>query len=281
MKRLPVFTRATRWFMALAGVMLGHGHHKNSIAARRLVMKNKTNPRGMVSCAPLVLLMAAPMAPPSQPYSQSGAGPRTAAVSVFDLDPENSEPGGIAYANGLLYVGDSDRGTVSTYRLNGQRVGEATFGAPNYAVTGVTYANGLFYVADLFGTVYVHRPGGRRVAEAEFHVDVSPNGITHGNGLFYVVADEVNVYRENGQRLAEAGFGSFLWPSITYANGLLYVADWSGKVYAYRPDGQPAADSDFDLDSRNSTPTGITFGNGLFYVVDGFDNKVYVYRPSG
>lgn len=220
-------------------------------------------------------------APPGQPAGQRATGPRTAAVSVFDLDPESSEPGGIAYANGLLYVGDSDRGTVSVYRPDGQRVEEATFGVANYAVTGIAYANGLFYVASLFGTVHVHRPDGQRVAEAEFHLDVSPNGITHGNGLFYVVADEVSVYRPDGQRVAEAGFGSFLWPSVTYANDLLYVADWGGKVYAYRADGQPAADSDFDLDSRNATPTGITWGDGLFYVVDGFDNKVYVYRPSG
>ena len=217
----------------------------------------------------------------NKPDGQHGVDPGDTSISVFDLDPEQSEPSGIAYADGLLYVGDGDRGTVSVYGPNGQRVEEATFGVANYATTGVTYANGLFYVANLFGTVYVYRPSGQRVEEAEFNLDVSPNGITHGNGLFFVVTDEVNTYRSNGQRVSDAEFGSFLWPSITYANDLLYVADWGRKVYAYRPNGEPVADSDFDLDSSNSTPTGITYGDGLFYVVDGFDNKVYVYQPGG
>ena len=39
--------------------------------------------------------------------------------------------------------------------------------------------------------------------------------------------------------------------------------------------------SDFDLDSDNGFPQGITFANGRFYVVDQSDDKVYAYQSSG
>ena len=39
--------------------------------------------------------------------------------------------------------------------------------------------------------------------------------------------------------------------------------------------------SDFDLDSANANPTGITFGNNKFWVADATDNKVYAYNADG
>ena len=69
---------------------------------------------------------------------------------------------------------------------------------------------------------------------------------------------------------------------ITYANDRFYVVDHGyDKVYAYLSSGQRDPASDFDLSSRNNTPTGITYANDRFYVVDTSDDKVYAYLSSG
>ena len=45
--------------------------------------------------------------------------------------------------------------------------------------------------------------------------------------------------------------------------------------------GDPPTGTDFDLDSDNSAPEGITYANNRFYVVDWSDERVYVYTMSG
>ena len=45
--------------------------------------------------------------------------------------------------------------------------------------------------------------------------------------------------------------------------------------------GQRDAASDFDLSPDNGWPTGITYANDRFYVVDRSDEKVYAYMSSG
>lgn len=105
--------------------------------------------------------------PLNKPDGQHGVDPGDAAISVFDLDPEHSEPSGIVYADGLLYVGEGDRGTVSVYRPNGEPVADSDFDLDpgNSTPTGITYGDGLFYVVDGFDNkVYVYRPGGERLS---------------------------------------------------------------------------------------------------------------------
>ena len=53
------------------------------------------------------------------------------------------------------------------------------------------------------------------------------------------------------------------------------------KVYAYQATGQRDLASDFDLDPDNEWPSGITFANDRFYVVDDEDDKVYAYQAAG
>ena len=40
------------------------------------------------------------------------------------------------------------------------------------------------------------------------------------------------------------------------------------KVYVYNSSGQPVSGENFNLDSSNSDPSGITYANNRFYVVD-------------
>ena len=53
------------------------------------------------------------------------------------------------------------------------------------------------------------------------------------------------------------------------------------KVYAYTATGQRDAPADFDLDSSYCCPSGITFANGRFHVVDSSYEKVYAYTATG
>ena len=55
------------------------------------------------------------------------------------------------------------------------------------------------------------------------------------------------------------------------------------KVYAYTSSGQRDAAADFDLDSDNADPFGISYVNDRFYVVNNSDEaaQVYAYTSSG
>ena len=55
----------------------------------------------------------------------------------------------------------------------------------------------------------------------------------------------------------------------------------NGKVYVYHTSGERDSASDFDLNSDNRNPEGITFANDRLYVVDNWDDKVYAYQASG
>ena len=53
------------------------------------------------------------------------------------------------------------------------------------------------------------------------------------------------------------------------------------KVYVYNASGAYQSTRDFDLNSDNDDPTGITWDGLQLYVPDATDNKVYVYDADG
>ena len=69
----------------------------------------------------------------------------------------------------------------------------------------------------------------------------------------------------------------------TYYQGIIYLVnrDNDPEVYAFdEATGSRRSDLDFALDSENINPQGISIrSNGTAYVVDNFDEKVYVYVP--
>ena len=215
------------------------------------------------------------------------------ALGDFDLHDDNDSQGGIAHANGRLYVADHND-KVYVYTLEGQPVAAANFDLhPEISAFGITHANGQLYVVDGFdGEVYVYTVDGQHVAAPLFDLqdeNFSPRDIAHTNGRLYVVDDEyekVYVYTVEGQPVVAANFDLHNdndWPmGIAHANGRLYVVDtFDDKVYAYTIDGQREAAADFDLHDDNDRPGGIAYGNGRFYVVDSVDDKVYAYTVDG
>ena len=126
--------------------------------------------------------------------------------------------------------------------------------AANEGASGIAHAAGRLYVVDWSDErVYVYGTDGRRESALDFDLDVdfttSPDGVTYADGRLYVV---------NGG---------------THLTGPLLVA-------AYDTTGAVAATHNFDLDAEFNT-AGIAFGNGRFFVVDSFDDRVTAYTRGG
>ncbi len=127
----------------------------------------------------------------------------------------------------------------------------------------------------------------------DLHKDHSNSrGIAYANDRFYIfrwLDNKVYAYTRTGQRDPNNDFD--LTPNIfgpihrfAFANGRFYVfhvhgAD--GKLFAYTITGQRDASRDLELHANNSSPRGIAYADGRFYVVDQQDSKVYAYAASG
>ena len=75
----------------------------------------------------------------------------TETVAGFELDSENADPGGIAHADGLLYLGQwlfAD--TIHAYSLSGERRSDKDFDldSENTSVFGMDHDGTTFYMVD-------------------------------------------------------------------------------------------------------------------------------------
>ena len=165
----------------------------------------------------------------------------------FDLDGENSDPAGIAWAGDSFHVVDSSDDKVYVYAYGGQRRAEADFelDADNSRPEGIVWAERRLYVVDRGADkAFAYGTDGRRNAEADFD-------LRDGNG-------------------APSG--------VTWSGGRFYVADYTDdKVYAYGAGGVREAEYDFDLRADNDWPLGIVWADGRFRALDAAEDMVYVY----
>ena len=213
----------------------------------------------------------------------------------FDLDSANSNPQGVAYVDGKLYVVDLLDSKVYAYTAGGERDAESDFDLDNRNrfPTGITFADGRFYVVNRTDRkVYAYLPGGERVWASDFNLDRSniyPNGINYAGERFYVVdysVRKVFAYRINGERDPALDFR--LDPDnrnpvgIANTGSQFFVVDRRDrKVYAYGADGTRAPSSDFDLEPRSRFPYGIVHGGGSLFVA-GSPGRVGVHGvPQG
>lgn len=220
----------------------------------------------------------------------------------------------VVYARSRFYVVDAARDKVYAYGADGFRNPSADFDLDvrNGAAQGITYAAGRFYVVDSSDDkVFAYGPDGARNPNADFElgIDNEPTGITYAEGRFYVVVqlalargagrqehDKVYAYGIDGVRDPHADFDldddSYYPADIVYAAGRFYVVDHGGmidegstwteqKVYAYSIDGTRDPGASFDLCDSIATPQGITHVNGVIYLLDGWDDKVYACGSSG
>ena len=217
-------------------------------------------------------------------------------VGEFDLQDNNVEPAGIAYANGRVHVYDWFQGKVYAYTADGERDAAADFDLHDDHVSPlhrIGHANERFYVHHRFqGRLHAYTADGQRDTAGDFdlHDDNDwPFGIAYANGRIHVVDGfvyKVFVYTVDGEHDAAADFDlhddNRLPVGIAHADGRWYVLDGSdNKVYAYTVDGRRDAAADFDLHDDNGSPEGIAYADGRWFVLDDFDDKVYAYAVDG
>lgn len=212
-------------------------------------------------------------------------------LAGFELDSDNSSPGGITYAVGRFHVVDRHDAKVYAYDRSGDRAAAYDFdlASDNDHPEGITHVDGHFYVVDLDDAkVYAYDGRGRRVSSRDFGLlSTDPGGITFADDAFYVVSrsdgmvhrvsDGLDVYRTS-----ELAPDDIVAEGVTFANGFFYVVDRAdGKVYAYDGNWSRVSSRDFDLDSNNVDPAGVTYAAGRFHVVDAEDTYVYAYSTGG
>ncbi|MXW00107.1 MAG: hypothetical protein F4X59_00995 [Holophagales bacterium] len=225
--------------------------------------------------------------------------------SGFDLAPENADPRGITYANGLFFVVDWLDERVYAYdAITRSRDPSYDFELAygNFDPEGITYWNGrLFVVDDLYGKVYAYSAStGRHQPVFDFDLyegNWDPRGVAvatiAGNAYFFVVdwtAGNERVYSYPTFDSPASTSDFELAPEnidpqgISFADvggvGVLLVVDgFDRKAYAYGLQREPSADVSFD--AHNTDPRGIVQHDGVLYVVDGTDSYVYAYAPYG
>ena len=222
----------------------------------------------------------------------------TQAETGFDLHEDNGRPGGIAYADGRLYVLDYDDEKVYVYEVSGQRVPGSDFDLDedNGSPRGIAYADGRLYVLDYDDEkVYVYEASGQRVPGSDFDLDGDngdPVGIAYADGRLYVLDyddEKVFAYEASGQRVPGADFdlnleGEYIhdgFDLIAYANGRFYVVIDGDNVKFNRYEASGQRDPDSDFDSENNSIEGIAYADGSFYVVDPRVTRVFEYPEPG
>ena len=219
----------------------------------------------------------------------------TMSVQEFELDSMNSQPTAIAYADGHLYI--TDRSTeVFVYTTSGERRATSEF-VMEVTMQGMTYAEGLLYATayrDPIHRVFAYTTGGEIQEDAGFDLaesNIGPTGIAYAEGLLYVLdyraseTGELFAYTTSGQRRESADFEleEFGDDGIVYADGLLWVSmlhsEW---IHAYSLDGMRQPNRDFPRRTENTGigVGGMTYGEGLFFIVDEDAQKVFIYQGS-
>ena len=212
----------------------------------------------------------------------------------FDLDPDNTWPLGIAYANGRFHVVDQSDGKVYAYTVNGDRDASFDFdlASGNDRPSRIVHADDNFFVAESSeGKLYAYEPDGRRDEDADLDLDGDNSlvaGIAFGNDRIYV-ADywdaKLYVYGSDGARDTAAEFDLHRdnqnAAGLAYVDGRIYVVDSrDDKLFVYGTDGERDTAREFNLNSENRDPGGVVQVNGRFYVLDRTDDKVYAYNPE-
>ena len=215
------------------------------------------------------------------------------AIESFDLDPWQTFPTEIAFANDRIYVVEGDY-KVYAYRATGERDSASDFNLDRAhdRPTGFAFANDRFHVVDgLDAKVYAYRATGERDSASDFDLDSAnghPSGIAYANDRFHVGDagdDKVYAYRATGERNSASDFdldsANESPTGIAYANDRFYVLDSRDDwVYAYDRSGQRAPGFDLYLEPGNESPTGIAVANGKVYLVDSSDDRVYVLNST-
>ncbi len=208
----------------------------------------------------------------------------------FELDGEQQEPAGIAYATERLYVVDrgiyligglARQGRVFAYTLGGAaQPSEYLVLNESVASTGgLTYGRERLLVRlsnPNVVEVLAYTTAGERDPAGGFRTDISGvDGIAHAGERVYAFGRyTVNALTPSGRPVESERFEpdpeNRDSTAAVYARGRLYLVDAADyKVYAYLADGQRDEEADFPLVDGNNDPVGIAYAPSRgFYVLD-------------
>ena len=217
-------------------------------------------------------------------YGRSGVR-RAEADIVLRVDPEDDGPAGLAFADGVLYLGLNSR--VQGYAVGGQRVpgADLDLGALGRvdSIQGMTYSDSTdtLYVKVATGlsenaVLAFPQDGEPYVFRLPYSVRTDLRGLAAHAGRLFVGgtrsrARHVWAYwepTEDAERIEADDARSFeLAPAnvapkgVEHVGGGLYVPDYYGHVFVYRTDGALEGDSGFAMDLVESEPTRCPIGS--------------------
>ena len=209
-------------------------------------------------------------------YGYTISGERRADAD-FQLDADNSDPEAITSANGRFYLVDGTSDRVSVYTGDERGGGEADDHGDTFATaTTVSIPSSTDGELEEGGDKDYFR---LEVAEATT-LTVETSGSTDTYGTLFD-GDETSLETDD-----DGGPGTNFRIERDVQAGTYYVevrGFGSSTTGSYELGVGTAAGpaSGFGLDAENSFPKGVAYANGLLYVADGIDDKVYVYATSG
>ncbi len=171
-------------------------------------------------------------------------------VTSFALDSNNTDPTGVTFGDGKLFVVDGSDDRIYVYSAAGTLDRQSGFAldSSNETPTGVTFGDGKLFVVDSSDDrIYGYSTTGSHDESFGFELtadNADPRGIS------------------------------------SYSCKIFVVDHKDDMVYSYQFNGTADRQSGFALASNNTDPTGVTFGDGKLFVVDRKGDMVYIYSSN-
>ena len=189
-----------------------------------------------------------------------------------------TNPNGIAYGNGNMYVANGGGNFVSVVNdLTNLVIATIPVGMYPY---GVAYGNGNVYVTNYGDNTVSVISSATNSVLATVPVGISPMGIAYGNGIVYVTN-----YDNSSVSVISSATNSVLATvpvgkgpmGIAYGNGIVYAANYDDNTVSVI---SSATNSVLATVLVGTSPYGIAYGNGNVYVANNGGNTVSVIDSS-
>ena len=185
-----------------------------------------------------------------------------------------TNPNGIAYGNGNVYVANGGGNFVSVVNdLTNLVIATIPVGMYPY---GVAYGNGNVYVTNYGDNTVSVISSSTNSVLATVPVGRGPMGIVYGNGIAYVAN-----YDDNTVSVIDSSTNSVL-ATVPVGTNPMGVAYGNGNVYVTNNGANTVSVISSSTNSVlvtlpvGASPYGVTYGNGNVYVANNRDNTVSV-----
>ncbi|SFV08177.1 carboxypeptidase regulatory-like domain-containing protein [Alicyclobacillus macrosporangiidus] len=177
-----------------------------------------------------------------------------------------SNPRGIAYGNGFIYVANAAANTVSVIDVNTNSV-VSTIPVGTYPCD-IAYGNGFVYVVNVSSnTVSVINATTNKVVKT-ISVGSAPTSAAFGNGMVYVTnsySNTVSVINATTNAVVATVAVGNRPNSVTFGNGMVYVVNGDSHTVSVIDPNTNKIVSTIPI-SNNDSADGATYANGFLYI---------------